>query len=105
MVADVPHEERPHIVYGTDLGKRVVWTRQRSSSNSHFATSQTMNFTHYSLANVLLHQGNSMKRPPTWSGALQLNSKIGDIHADHGYILETRGKSRRRLPNIRPHCG
>jgi tetratricopeptide (TPR) repeat protein len=92
VVADVPHGERPHIVYGTDL--REAGRLDEAAKQFQLALRYKPNneLTHYSLANVLLHQGKFDEAAAHLERALQLNSKIGDVHADYGYILETRGQ-------------
>jgi tetratricopeptide (TPR) repeat protein len=92
VVADVPHGERPHIVYATDLREAGRLDEATEQFELALRYKPDNELTHYSLANVLLHQGKFDEAAAHLEQALQLNSKIGDVHADYGYILETRGQ-------------
>jgi tetratricopeptide (TPR) repeat protein len=97
VVADVPHGERPHIVYASDL--REAGRLDEAAEQFRLALGYKPNneLTHYSLANVLMHLGKLDEAGVHLEEALKLNSKIGDVHADYGYILETRGEKEKAL--------
>jgi Tfp pilus assembly protein PilF len=97
VVANVPHGERPHIVYATDL--REAGRLEEAAEQYRLALRYRSNNegTHYSLANVLLHLGKFDEAAVHLEQAIKLNPKVGDMHADYGYILETRGEKEKAL--------
>ena len=105
VVADVPVGERPHYVYAVNLrdAGRLDEAAEQFRLALHYRPNNEI--AHYSLANVLLHQSKVDEAADHLEQALRLNSKIGDFHADYGYILELRGRKTKRSRSTRRPSG